>query len=141
MVIRLIRVSTSVIIVYIPRKVARESRLAAPIDHVPVEALQPLDEANALLAHREGGRREAIGLVDVGADHGQADDIGHERAVRLWVVNMLSADRCARGRDSAVADREHLHDLIHVEGVADADAPGLALAVLSNRLDIASGVD
>src|ERR1700752_2396355 len=130
MVIRLIRVSMSVIIVYIPRKAAGEGRLAVPVDHGPLEPLQPLDEANTLVAHREGGRREAISLVDVGTDHGQADDIGHKQAVRLRIVNMLPADGCARRRNPAVADSQHLHDLMLVEGVADADAPVLALAVL-----------
>src|SRR5437868_8889749 len=54
---------------------------------------------------------------------------------------MLSADRCARGGDATVAGCQHFHNLVHVERIADADAPGLALAVCSNRLDIAPRVD
>src|SRR5262245_57116381 len=124
MVTRLIRASTSVIIVYIPCKAAGKGRLAVSIDHIALETLQALDEANAVRTHREGGRREAIGLVDVGADHGQADDVCDQRAVVLRVVDMLPADGGARRRHPAVADRQHLYDLMYVKGIADADAPG-----------------
>src|SRR5262245_18636155 len=106
----------NVIMSDIPRKAAGESRPAVAVEHIALEAAKTLDQGDAGLAHGKSGGGESVGVADVAGDHGQAYDIGDQPIV-MRIVDMLSADRRPRGGNRAIADREHLDDLMYVERV------------------------
>src|SRR5215467_5387480 len=58
----------------------------------------------------------------------------------MRIVDMLPANGGSRGGNSLIGDRQHLHNLIAIERVTDADAPGITI-FLSRYLDVAASID
>src|SRR5258708_29826817 len=124
-------------------KAAGEGGAATAVDLVALEAIQLLDKSDSGSAHRKRGGCKAICLEDVGADHRQADDLLAEWAERLGaqgIVDMTTAYIIAGSGDPTIADCNDLHDLVHIERVADANSPLDAVGVFARRLHVPSGV-
>src|SRR5450759_196781 len=126
---------------YVPREAAGKGGPAVFIDHISLVAVQVGNIGDTLAAHGKCSGGIAVNVVNIRSDNGQADDVrdGGFRVFR--VVDMLSADIRPGGRHAAVADRKHLDDFVQVKRITDTHAPVLTLAIFTNRLEIAPGLD
>src|SRR3569623_1419478 len=121
---------------------ARRHRCAAPaVDRVSLEPLSVLNKVDATTTHRDSGRGEAVGIVDVGAVHGIARNILHRSMTRVGIVDVVTANVAARCRDAGITGHEYLDDFCCREWVANSDAPPLPQFVVATALDIAARLD